>query len=47
MKEELLQIIEEYFDETGDIIEGRRVVEADLLRFRDWLKTKVAPHTNE
>lgn len=39
MKEELLKLINQYFDETGYWNEeGKRVVEADLLKFRDWLE---------
>ncbi len=41
MKEKLLKIIDEYFDETGYRNEkGQRVVEADLLKFRNWLATQ-------
>lgn len=41
MKEELLKLINDFFDETGVINnKGERVVSADLLKFRDWLETQ-------
>lgn len=39
MREELLKLINDFFDETGVINDkGERVVSADLLKFKEWLE---------
>lgn len=40
MEEQLLQLINQFFDATGEMKDDKRVVKADLLAFRNWLETK-------
>ena len=38
-----LELLEQYFDETGVIKNGKKIVQADLLHFEKWIISKLNP----